>query len=234
MLRNAVLRQMPAACLARLRPHLFARQLKGGEVLIEQGARVDTVYFPTSTNLSNVVTFSTGATAETYIMGADGVAGLIAFLSGRPCAWSVEANGPGEVYGAPVEVVREILRDSPQLMQMFIGLLADYQAFSAWKAACSSVHLVRERLATMILLRCDSNQTDKLVMSQEQMAALLGYTRSTISPAAKQLKEAGALHYRRGRVVIADRAKLGREACECYRLAQNLRGRQVESGVAHA
>lgn len=222
MLRNAVLRQMPTDCFDRLRPHLFERRLNGGEVLIEQGARVDTVYFPTRTNLSNVVTFSTGATAETYIMGSGGVAGLVAFLSDRPCAWSVEANGPGDVYGAPAEVLRTIVGECPALMQMLIGLLADYQAFSAWKSACSGLHLVRERLATMILLRCDSDRTDQLVMSQEQMASLLGYTRSTVSPAAKQLKDAGALRYRRSRIMIADRAVLEREACECYGLARHL------------
>lgn len=83
MLRNHTIAGMRDADFAALVPWLTERRVDRGEILVEQGAMVDTVHFPTTAYLANTVTFS--RSAETFIMGVEGVSALPPFLAEAPC-----------------------------------------------------------------------------------------------------------------------------------------------------
>jgi len=50
---------------------------------------------------------------------------------------------------------------------------------------------------------------------------MLGVQRTTVTMLAKELQELGLINYRRGRIEIADRARLEQRACECYETARH-------------
>jgi Mn-dependent DtxR family transcriptional regulator len=45
---------------------------------------------------------------------------------------------------------------------------------------------------------------------------MLGVRRVGVTEAAGKLHAAGLINYRRGRIVVLDRARLEKRACECY------------------
>ena len=53
-------------------------------------------------------------------------------------------------------------------------------------------------------------------MPQVFISKMLGSRRTTVTVAAHGLKQAGLIHYSRGRITILDAHKLETHSCECY------------------
>lgn len=218
MHQNLTLASMQAADKAALTPFLSERFVKRGEILTAQGARVDDVYFPTSAYLANTVTFRDGRSAETFVLGADGVSGLAPFLADSPCAWAVEVRASGNVIRVPAAALRRQVEESPGLRQLLLNLTSDYQTQAALGVACASLHAIAPRLAKFILLASDRAGIEELHLTQEDLATLLGVQRTTVNAAALELRKAATITYSRGVIRITNRDQLTRTACECYAL----------------
>ena len=80
----------------------------------------------------------------------------------------------------------------------------------------------------------DRVASDDFLLTHEYLATMLGVRRPGVSVAAGTLDEAGFIAYRRGRIVVRDRAGLETAACECYAVindeAQRLLGYDVRKG----
>jgi len=62
----------------------------------------------------------------------------------------------------------------------------------------------------------DRISRDHLRMTQEQLAELLGVSRTTLSTVATAFARGGLADFRHGLVTIRDPAGLEQLACECY------------------
>ena len=83
-------------------------------------------------------------------------------------------------------------------------------------AACNASHSVEARMARWLLRTRDLTASDKLDLTQEFLAQMLGVRRTSVSLVANTLQNAGLIHYRRGHVEIKDLDALQDIACECY------------------
>lgn len=218
MFRNLTLAALRGPDFAALRPHLGERRVERGDVLVEQGARVEYVYFPTTALLANTVTFSDGRSAETFVMGVEGVSGLPAFLAEAPCAWAVEVKVGGAVWAVPARVLQKQVEASADLRRDLLRLSNDYQTQAAFGVACAALHNAPSRLARLLLLHADRACTEELRFTQEDLATLLGMQRTTVNAAALELKAGKAIRYSRGVIRIMDRPALEQAACECHDL----------------
>src|SRR5689334_11553730 len=77
---NALLAALRPEDLEQLRPHLRPLRLERGTTLIEPGSRVERIYFPVSCMVSQTVPMADGGTAETFVIGRENAAGLLAAL----------------------------------------------------------------------------------------------------------------------------------------------------------
>ena len=68
--------------------------------------------------------------------------------------------------------------------------------------------------------RQDRVNSDKIALSHEYLAMMLGARRSGVTIAAASLQQAGFIRYARGKIVILDRKGLENAACECYAVAR--------------
>ncbi|MBX9460350.1 MAG: helix-turn-helix domain-containing protein [Brevundimonas sp.] len=128
----------------------------------------------------------------------------------------------------PSKVLFERFRVSGPLLMKLLRLSYIYQMQAAQHAACNAVHAALPRVARWLLTTADLTPGERIPLTQEQLAGLLGAQRTTVNEAANQLRDRGAISYSRGVVRILDRGLLERMACECYAME---RGRIEAAGV---
>lgn len=213
---NQVLASLNATDRAALEPHLQAVTLEKGAVLTEQDQAVENVYFPETSDLANVMIFADGRAVETSTVGSEGVSGLAAFMAKAPCSWRIVVQIEGTAWRLEADVFRRQVETSPALLERALQLTHDYQSQAAQTAACNAIHEVTPRLARWLLLVQDRTDQVDIALTQGDIATLLGVQRTTINAAAAELRTAGAIEYRRGRVHIEDRSVLRRLTCDCY------------------
>ena len=83
-------------------------------------------------------------------------------------------------------------------------------------AVCNRHHGVDQQLCRWLLLSLDRLPGNQVVMTQEQIANILGVRREGITAAALGLQKAGLIEYARGRITVKDRSGLEGRTCECY------------------
>jgi Mn-dependent DtxR family transcriptional regulator len=66
----------------------------------------------------------------------------------------------------------------------------------------------------------DRLPSNKLTMTQELIANMLGVRREGVTEAAGKLQGAGLIRYSRGHITVLDRPRLEQRACECYQVVK--------------
>ena len=82
--------------------------------------------------------------------------------------------------------------------------------------ACNQFHTIDARLCRWLVAIAERSQSKRLDLTQEFLARILGVQRTSIGPAATELREAGITRYSRGVIEILDEERLKARACECY------------------
>jgi len=90
----------------------------------------------------------------------------------------------------------------------------------AQTAVCNRHHSVDQQLCRWLLLSLDRLPTNKLTMTQELIANMLGVRREGVTEAAGKLQAAGLINYSRGHITVLDRPRLEVQACECYQVVK--------------
>jgi CRP-like cAMP-binding protein len=214
--QNQVLADLSPEDRAALEPHLVHVTLAKGKVLTEQDSPVDHVYFPETADLGHGMTFPDGRAVETSTVGSEGVSGLAAFLAEAPCTWRIVVQIEGTAWRLDADVFRKQVEASPVLLNRALQLTHDYQSQAAQTAACNAIHEVAPRLARWLLLVQDRTRQTEILLTQGDIATLLGVQRTTINAAASELRAGGAIEYRRGKVRIRSREALEGLSCSCY------------------
>lgn len=213
---NRMIEAMDAEDLARLAPDIRVMEVGKDQVLIEQDQPVTEVHFPIATELANLMTFRDGSAVEVSRVGSEGVSGLVAFMANAPCPWSVRVQSGDRVLALPSASLRRAVNESPRLMRRLVLLTHDNQAQTSQNAACNALHDTTPRLAKWLLLMHDRTGRMEFRLTQDDMAAMLGVQRTTLSGGAAELKAQGGIAYARGRLQLLNLDVLRRMACECY------------------
>lgn len=219
--KNRILSCLPKAELERLVPHLSPMIFPKDQPMHDAGEVVDTVYFLEDGICSVVVTLEDGRIVEVGVIGRDGLVGVAGVVgTGRsPHRAFIQLAGSG--FSVKAKTLREHYEASPELrLCIQRGVLAFF-AQSAQTAACNRVHELEERLARWLLMCQDRMQSDRLFITHEFLAGMLGTRRSTVTVAAGILNKAGLIEYSRGVVKIQNRKGLEQAACECYAVVRD-------------
>jgi CRP-like cAMP-binding protein len=86
----------------------------------------------------------------------------------------------------------------------------------AQTAVCNRHHTLDQQLCRWLLLSLDRLHSDRLNMTQELIANMLGVRREGVTTAAGKLQGLGVIRYKRGLIEVLDRPKLEELSCECY------------------
>ncbi|GAC1630620.1 MAG: Crp/Fnr family transcriptional regulator [Nevskia sp.] len=213
-------RALPPEIAARLFPLLEHVELPLGHVLYESGSTLQHVYFPTDSIISLLYVMENGASAEIAVVGNEGMVGIALFMGGETTPNRAVVQSAGSAYrlkGALLK--REFARSGP-----FQHLLLRYtQALltqMSQTAVCNRHHSVDQQLCRWLLLSLDRLPSNKLTMTQELIANMLGVRREGVTEAAGKLQAQSLIQYSRGRITVLDRPGLEKASCECYRVVK--------------
>jgi CRP-like cAMP-binding protein len=214
-LSNRLLAALQPRDFALLAPHLREVLLFPGDVLHRPGEQIKQVYFLQSGIVSLMAMMEGGRSVETVSIGREGAVGTIegfgalyAFTLAR-----VQVAGAAARIAGPV--FRRLIDESLDLKEAINHYHMTVMAHVQQTSACNTLHELTQRLSRILLLsadRCD----DEIQLSHQALAEMLGVRRSSVTSAARALRDAKAIEYRRAVIKVLDRKKLEKIVCECY------------------
>jgi CRP-like cAMP-binding protein len=217
---NMLLAALPDIEWCRMRPNLQPVLLPLGATLHEPGIRLKYIYFPTTAIISLVYTLADGAPTEIAVVSNDGLAGIAVLMSDGTTSSRALVRGEGWAYRLKDDFLRQELERSGTFRSLLLRYAQVLMTQLAQTAVCSRHHSIDQQLCRWLLWGLDRGATEYLKTTHDLIAIGLGVRRESVSLAAGRLRDAGVIHYHRGRIAVVNRISLEDRCCECYRVVQ--------------
>jgi CRP-like cAMP-binding protein len=205
---NGFLSALNADDFELIRPHLRTVDLSQELVLVEVDDTLKRAYLPHGGVISLIVKLARGEQIQVAMIGRDSIFGTFSALGDPIALNSAVVLIPGVASALDVDRLRAAADQSSTfravLMRHGLAVYAQIQ------------QTVESRLARCLLQTRDLAGSDKLLLTQESMAQMIGARRNSVSLVANMLQQANFIHYSRGHIELNDPDALGRTACECY------------------
>lgn len=213
---NNLLRRMRAADYVLLAPHLDACTLPSGELLYNPGDDVAVVHFPCGPSLASyLIANEDGRDVETILIGREGAVGGIVSHGFLPAYSRITVKFGGPFVRLRVGALEAAKMRSPTLRNLFARYADCLVAQLFQSTACNAIHTIEQRAAKWILAAMERTDSERVALTHEQLATMLGVGRSYASRVVQIFKAEGVLETRRGAVVVRNRAALQARACLC-------------------
>ncbi len=230
--QNQLLRNLPEEVQKRLFPELELTALPLGRVIYESGHAQSNVYFPTDSIISLLFVMEDGASAEIAVVGNEGVVGIALFMGGETTPNRAVVQSAGGAYRLKGQILKNEFSRSGPLQHLFLRYTQALITQMAQTAVCNRHHTLDQQLGRWLLMSLDRLPSNKLSMTQELIANMLGVRRESVTEAAGKLQARGIIHYKRGQITVLDRPKLERTCCECYKVVTDESNRLLPDVVA--
>lgn len=215
-LDNRLLAALCPELQQRLFPQLTLVELPLGAVLYESGDSMRHVFFPIDSIVSLLYVMENGASAEISVVGNEGIVGIAVFMGGESTPSRAIVQGAGSFYRLPGEYLRDEFNRSYEMRMLLLRYTQALITQMSQTAACNRHHSIDQQLCRWLLLSLDRLPSNRLTMTQELIANMLGVRREGVTDAAGKLQALGIIEYSRGRITVKDRPRLEQLCCECY------------------
>lgn len=218
--QNQLIAALPDVSLRRWQTFLGPVELVRGQVLCESRKTPSWVYFPTTAIVSLLYLTREGESAEIAVVGNDGVVGISMLMGGDASTSQAVVQSAGQALRLPMHVLKGEIEHGGPVLDLLLRYTQGVIAQVAQTAVCNRLHSIDQQLCRRLLLGLDRLPSNELEMTQELVSNLLGVRREGVTVAALKLQHAGVIRYSRGHIVVLDRQRLERQACECYAVAK--------------
>ncbi len=207
---NDLLSQISIETFSDLRPHLTRVSLVRGQVLCEPGYGIDHMFFIEDGMVSMVADPTAKRSAmQVAMIGREGMVGGMALLAPHAVS-SITAicQIPGPAIRIAAPILRSITEQSPVFRDLCLGFVHSLMVQTMQTAASNVQHTLEERCARWLLMADDRIQSSDLLITHEGLAEALGVRRASVTAVLACLEDSGIIRAKRGRITIADRARL--------------------------
>ena len=214
--KNYILKALPEEDFKRLLPDLEPVNITLGQILHRPEEPISHVYFPNDSVVSVLAATAEGQCAEVGVIGREGMIGMDVLMGSDS---SINENLVQHANGAlriSTNAIRTEFKRGGALHDSLLIFTRLLMIQISQTALCNRLHTVEERLARWLLLCRDRAGTDKLQLTQEFLALMLGTNRATVTISAIALQSAGYITYKRGHITITDCTGLEDFSCNCY------------------
>jgi CRP-like cAMP-binding protein len=218
VVQNQVLAGMAPAVFDRIRQFLRPVAVRRRAVLQEYNRSIENVYFIERGVASLLARTQRDGPVEVAIVGRLGFVGVPVVLgiprSPNRCLMEV----PGSALRISAEALRRVIHEAPAVQRHLLSYVHALLVQNTQTALCNVRHGLEERLCRWLLLAADRLDETSIPLTHAQLSMILGVRRAGVTTALSRLERVGAVAKTRGSVVIADRALLESQSCECYRI----------------
>jgi len=231
--QNHLLAALPAEVQIRLFPHLELVELPFGKVLYESGDILRYVYFPIDSIVSLLYRMENGASAEVSVVGNEGFIGIALLMGGESTPSQAVVQSAGHAYRLLGQQFKDEFHRHGEMQILLLRYTQALITQMTQTAVCNRHHSIDQQLCRWLLLCLDRLPSNRLTMTQELMANMLGVRREGITEAAGKLQKQGAIEYGRGQIIVLDRPTLEKLCCECYAVVRKETDRLMPFATGH-
>lgn len=214
---NRLLGRLPQQDLAQLLPLMQRVEIEQRTVLYNVGSSIDYVYFIEHGVCSVIALMENGASIEVGMIGLESMVPVSAMMGDKISKQHVVIQLPATALKMSVAQCKTIFEQNAGFRKEILRFASAFLSMNAQTSACNRLHSVEQRFARWLLMSADRYQSDKLPLTQDYIAHMLGVRRPGVSETAGELQRSGLIAYRNGKIQIIDREGLEQAACECYR-----------------
>jgi CRP-like cAMP-binding protein len=213
---NRLLSTFSREARALIEPFGEMVELQSGDVVLTRGEQVRVSLFPVGpTMISMTAELNGGRTAEVASIGREGAVGGIVSCGHAPAFSRAEVLVSGPAFRISMGALEDAKNRSPFIGNLFCRF-SDYLLAQVMQSVvCNVFHSIPQRAARWLLLAQD-RAGDRIELTQEAFAGLLGVQRTTVNAVIRELSDEGLIATGRAKIHVTDRAGLKRRACECY------------------
>jgi CRP-like cAMP-binding protein len=215
-IENRILAALPVRDYKRLLPHLELTQMPLGYSLYESGAKQNYVHFPVEGIVSLLYITKTGSSAELAVVGCEGMIGISLFMGGETAPNRAVVQSACTAYRLPAQVLKDQFAEGGALQLVLLKFTQALITQISQTAVCNLHHTVDQQLCRWLLLSLDRLPENRLQMTQELIANMLGVRRQGVTESARKLEKDHLITYGRGLITVLDRPGIEKRACECY------------------
>jgi CRP-like cAMP-binding protein len=169
---------------------------------------IEHVYFLESGFASVVAKGSGGGSIEVGLIGREGMTGLAVVMGTDRTPQDTFIQGAGKGWRIATAMLRQAIEQSRSLHQTFLLYGHAFIVQCAYTAMANGRNKLEERLARWILMAHDRIEDDRLSLTHEFLAMMLGVRRPGVTVALNLLQSAGVIRAGRGIISIVDRKGL--------------------------
>jgi len=214
--QNLLLAALPAKDYEQLAPQLDLIEMSLGRSLYESGGHLQHVYFPIEGIVSLLYVTQGGNSAELAVVGSEGMIGISLFMGGETTPNRAVVQSTCKAYRLSAHALKEHFAEGGALQLILLKYTQALITQISQTAVCNLHHSVDQQLCRWLLLSLDRLPDNKLQMTQELIANMLGVRRQGVTESARKLEQDGLITYKRGLITVLDRPGLELKACECY------------------
>lgn len=214
---NLLLRRMAPADLALLSPHLDTVTLEFGMSLARAGEPIETICFMDGALAGFLDVLPDGRRLTIGIIGREGMVGCPLVMGNDRWPYDVEVRArTTTARRMPAARLVDAVAQSPTLRDLLLRFAGTFMTQMGRTIVSNLIHPVEMRAARWILLYHDRIDGDEIILTHEELGAMLGVRRASITTALHALEGQGAIKGLRGRIVVRDRALLETLAGDTY------------------
>jgi CRP-like cAMP-binding protein len=232
--QNLILAALPSEVYQRLLPHLALIEMPLGHSLYESGAQLKYVYFPVTGIVSLLYVTKGGNSAELAVVGSEGMIGVSLFMGGETTPNRAVVQSACKAYRLPAQALKDSFAEGGPMQVILLKFTQALITQISQTAVCNLHHSVDQQLCRWLLLSLDRLPENRLQMTQELIANMLGVRRQGVTESAGKLEHEGLITYARGLITVLDRPGLEKRACECYQVVKTETARLLPKPQSHS
>lgn len=217
---NRLLAALSKAVRERLFPNLKLVHVQYGRALYESGDELRHVYFPTNSIISVLYVTESGKKGEISVVGCEGVVGAELCMGAKSLPSRAVVVCEGHAYRLPGRSMTHEFNAQGELRDLMLRYTQVLITQTAQIAVCNRHHAIEQQICRWMLTQLDRLSGNKLVITQDMIANMLGVRREGVTESAGRLQRLGVIKYRRGNITVLDRPALEDLSCECYALVK--------------
>jgi CRP-like cAMP-binding protein len=204
--------------------------LDARQPLYDEGERVTHAYFPIDCSITLAARDSADQALTIGTVGFEGMLGIGLVLDSPVMEFCAEVQAAGHAWRVDATPFARLLAEQPQLharmnRYVYVRLMQMAQDIS-----CRNSHLLEGRLACQLLMARDRARSNRVALTHEALARLLGVRRAGVTLSASAMQKRSLVRYARGDIQVLDLAALRAVSCACYSADRRIYARFLGKG----